>query len=56
MLTSYKKTNYEAKLLTISILKDKINKNRFEKKIITKIKKQKNRKEKQNIVYYYCNP
>jgi hypothetical protein len=46
MLTSYKKTNYKAKFLTISILKDKINKNRFEKKITTKIKKQKKKKRK----------
>jgi len=45
MLTLYKdkkkKANCEAKFSTISILKDKINKNRFEKKIIRKIQKKK---------------
>jgi hypothetical protein len=37
----------------MSILKDEINKNRFEKKIITKIQK---KKRKQNTMNYYCNP
>jgi hypothetical protein len=40
----------------ISILKDEINKNRFEKKIITKIQNIYIYKKKQNIVDYYCNP
>jgi len=50
MLTLYKdkkkKANCEAKFSTISILKDEIDKNRFEKKIITKIQKEKKRKKK----------
>jgi len=48
MLTSYKskikKTNYENKFSTISILKNKIDKNIFEKKIIKKFKKKKESK------------
>ena len=58
MLTLYKdkkkKANCEAKFSTISILKDEIDKNRFEKKNHNKNSKRKKKKKKTPWITNFC--
>jgi hypothetical protein len=60
-LKDQKKKHIQAKFSTISILKDEIDKNRFDKKnhiknSKTKEKEKEKEKRKQNTMNCYCNP
>ena len=47
-MVKWKETNYEVKFSPILILKDEIDKKKFEKKTITKIQKHNNNKKKKS--------